>query len=234
MPVGARSRSTGRSCRSSARGRRRPRRSTAAVDAAARADVAAGHVAAARAVSRRRRPVSARRRAEGRVHAVRAALLYGSGDLRVEELPRPEPGPGDVLVQVELALTDGTDLKTYRRGHPLLAREFARRRSGTSSAASSTAGASSRRTRRPAWRCDGCARGEQCRELVFLAGAYAEWIVVPERIAAVNLHRRPARRSRRRSRRWSSRSRAALRGDRACGHRGRRSRSRSSGPVRSA
>jgi L-iditol 2-dehydrogenase len=31
-------------------------------------------------------------------------------------------------------------------------------------------------------------RGEQCRELVFLSGAYAEWIVVPQRVAAVNLH----------------------------------------------
>ena len=29
---------------------------------------------------------------------------------------------------------------------------------------------------------------EQCRELQFLSGAYADWIVVPERIAAVNLH----------------------------------------------
>jgi len=32
---------------------------------------------------------------------VKAALLYGPGDLRVEEVPRPEPGPGDVLAQVE-------------------------------------------------------------------------------------------------------------------------------------
>jgi L-iditol 2-dehydrogenase len=39
--------------------------------------------------------------------------------------------------------------------------------------------------------CDGCVRGEQCRELVFLAGAYADWILVPERIAAVNLHEVP-------------------------------------------
>ena len=61
--------------------------------------------------------------AEGRLHAVKAARLYAPGDLRVEEVPRPEPGPGDVLVQIEVALTDGTDLKTYRRGHPLLARE---------------------------------------------------------------------------------------------------------------
>ena len=54
---------------------------------------------------------------------MKAARLYAPGDLRVEDVPKPEPGPGDVLVQVEVALTDGTDFKTYRRGHPLLARE---------------------------------------------------------------------------------------------------------------
>jgi L-iditol 2-dehydrogenase len=118
---------------------------------------------------------------------VKAALLYGPGDLRVEELPRPEPGPGDVLVQVEVALTDGTDLKTYRRGHPLLAQsspapfghEFCGFVEGRRVVAANSA---------PCRSCDGCASGEQCRELVFLAGAYAEWIVVPERVAAVNLH----------------------------------------------
>jgi len=118
---------------------------------------------------------------------VKAALLYAPGDLRVEEVPRPEPGPGDVLVQVEIALTDGTDLKTYRRGHPLLARsspapfghEFCGLIDGRRVVAANSA---------PCLVCDGCTRGEQCRELVFLAGAYAEWILVPERIAAVNLH----------------------------------------------
>jgi L-iditol 2-dehydrogenase len=40
---------------------------------------------------------------------VRALLFYGPGDVRLEEVPRPEPGPGDVLVQVEVALTDGLD-----------------------------------------------------------------------------------------------------------------------------
>src|SRR5581483_9075512 len=44
----------------------------------------------------------------------------------------------------------------------------------------------------PCGACAGCERGEQCLALEFLAGAYAEWIVVPERIAAVNLHRVPA------------------------------------------
>ncbi len=118
---------------------------------------------------------------------MKAALLYEPGDLRVEEVPRPEPGPGEVLVQVEVALTDGTDLKTYRRGHPLLARtspapfghEFCGFVDGRRVVAANSA---------PCQACEGCARGEQCRELVFLAGAYAEWVVVPERIAAVNLH----------------------------------------------
>ena len=118
---------------------------------------------------------------------MRAALLHSPGDLRIEEVPRPEPAPGDVLVQVEVALTDGTDLKTYRRGHPLLltesparfGHEFCGLVDGRRVVAANSA---------PCGRCEGCRRGEQCRDLVFLSGAYAEWLVVPERIAAVNLH----------------------------------------------
>jgi L-iditol 2-dehydrogenase len=40
---------------------------------------------------------------------VRSLIFYGPGDVRLEDVPLPEPGPGDVLVQVEVALTDGTD-----------------------------------------------------------------------------------------------------------------------------
>ncbi len=122
---------------------------------------------------------------------MKAARLYAPGDLRVEEIPKPEPGPGDVLVQIEVALTDGTDLKTFRRGHPLLAQtspapfghEFCGLVDGRRVVAANSA---------PCGVCAGCARGEQCLDLVFLAGAYADWLVVPERIAAVNLHEVPA------------------------------------------
>ena len=122
---------------------------------------------------------------------MKAARLYAPGDLRIEDAPRPDPGPGEVLVQVEVALTDGTDLKTYRRGHPLLLREtpapfgheFCGLLEGRRVVAANSA---------PCGACDGCARGGQCRELQFLTGAYAEWMVVPERIAEVNLHRVPA------------------------------------------
>jgi L-iditol 2-dehydrogenase len=40
---------------------------------------------------------------------VKSLLFYGPGDVRLEDVPRPEPEPGDVLVQVEVALADGTD-----------------------------------------------------------------------------------------------------------------------------
>jgi L-iditol 2-dehydrogenase len=105
-------------------------------------------------------------------------------------MPRPEPRPGDVLVQIEVALTDGTDLKTFRRGHPLLAREspapFGHEFCGLVDGRRVVAANSA-----PCGACDGCVRGEQCRDLSFLAGAYADWIVVPKRIAEVNMHEVP-------------------------------------------
>jgi len=118
---------------------------------------------------------------------VKAARLYAPGDLRIEEVPKPVAGSGDVLVQVEVALTDGTDLKTFQRGHPLLLREspapFGHEFCGLVDGRRVVAANSA-----PCGACDGCARGEQCRDLVFLSGAYADWLVVPERIAAVNLY----------------------------------------------
>ncbi|MQA94135.1 MAG: alcohol dehydrogenase catalytic domain-containing protein [Streptosporangiales bacterium] len=42
---------------------------------------------------------------------MRAAVLYGPGDIRVVERAVPEPGPGEVLVRVAMCGTCGTDLK---------------------------------------------------------------------------------------------------------------------------
>jgi L-iditol 2-dehydrogenase len=121
---------------------------------------------------------------------VRALRFYGPGDLRLEEVPDPEPGPGDAVVQVEVALTDGTDAKTFKRGHPLLladtpspfGHEFAgidvdtgRRVVAANSA--------------PCGECAACARGEEtlCENRPFLNGAYAEYVLVPARIAERNM-----------------------------------------------
>jgi L-iditol 2-dehydrogenase len=122
---------------------------------------------------------------------VRALLYHGPGDLRVDEVPRPEPRPGDVLVQVEVALTDGTDAKAFRRGHPLLLETtpspFGHEFCGVDVADGRRVVAANSA---PCGECPPCGRGEEtlCENLrPFLNGAYAEYVLVPERIAARNL-----------------------------------------------
>jgi L-iditol 2-dehydrogenase len=122
---------------------------------------------------------------------VRALLYHGPGDLRVEEVPRPEPGPGDVLVEVEVALTDGTDTKAFRRGHPLLLAQlpspFGHEFCGVDVATGRRVVAANSA---PCGDCPPCRRGQEtlCENLrPFLNGAYAELLVVPARIAERNL-----------------------------------------------
>ena len=40
-----------------------------------------------------------------------AAVLRGVGDLSLRRVPRPEPGPGEVLLKVEANTICGTDLR---------------------------------------------------------------------------------------------------------------------------
>ena len=46
-----------------------------------------------------------------------AAVLYGSEDLRIEMIDVPHLAADEVLLRVRLALTDGTDLKVWKRGY---------------------------------------------------------------------------------------------------------------------
>jgi L-iditol 2-dehydrogenase len=111
---------------------------------------------------------------------VRALRFHGPGDLRLEDVPNPEPGPGDVLVQVEVALTDGTDLKTFRRGHPVLLRElpspFGHEFCGIDVA-----------TGKRVVAANSAATDDRGGPIELLNGAYAELLVVPAEIAEVNL-----------------------------------------------
>ena len=44
---------------------------------------------------------------------MKAAVWYGSKDIRIEEIATPEPGPGEVLVEVSRNGICGSDLHTY-------------------------------------------------------------------------------------------------------------------------
>jgi L-iditol 2-dehydrogenase len=122
---------------------------------------------------------------------VRALIFHGPGDVRLEDVPRPDRGPGDVLVQVEVALTDGTDAKAYRRGHPVLLgpppSPFGHEFAGVDVATGRRVVAANSA---PCGACAPCRRGDEtlCENLFpLLNGAYAEFILVPERIASRNL-----------------------------------------------
>jgi L-iditol 2-dehydrogenase len=111
---------------------------------------------------------------------VRALRFHGPGDLRLEQVPDPTTGPGDVLVRVEVALTDGTDLKAFRRGHPVLLRElpspFGHEFCGIDVA-----------TGRRVVAANSAAGDDRAEPVELLNGAYAELLLVPRAIAEVNL-----------------------------------------------
>ena len=122
---------------------------------------------------------------------MKALRLHGPGDLRLEDVPDPVPGDGDVLLRVEVALTDGTDLKAYRRGHPVLLdpppSPFGHEACGIDVATGRRVVPANSA---PCGACAPCARGQEtlCERLFpLLNGAYAELLLVPERIARRNL-----------------------------------------------
>jgi L-iditol 2-dehydrogenase len=47
--------------------------------------------------------------------------FHGPGDVRLEEAPRPEAGPGEVLLRVKACSTCGTDVKIFKSGHHRIA-----------------------------------------------------------------------------------------------------------------
>jgi len=129
-----------------------------------------------------------------------AAVLYGSEDLRVEEIEVPAISPEEVLLRVRLALTDGTDLKVWKRGYHAMMiqppavfghevvgeivamgkRVDSRWRLGTRVMAANSA---------PCFRCYHCRRGQEnlCDDLLFNNGAYAEYMRIPGRIVRENM-----------------------------------------------
>lgn len=132
---------------------------------------------------------------------MRAAILYGKEEIRVEELKLRPLAPGEVRIDIRAALTCGTDLKVFRRGYhakmivpPAV---FGHELSGViAEVHPETVGwkvgdrvvtANSA----PCGGCLHCQNGQEslCDDLLFLNGAYAESIIVPDRIVAKNLLR---------------------------------------------
>jgi alcohol dehydrogenase len=50
---------------------------------------------------------------------MRAAVFHGPNDIRVEQVPRPEPGPGEALIRVTLTTICGTDVHILKGEYPV-------------------------------------------------------------------------------------------------------------------
>jgi L-iditol 2-dehydrogenase len=130
-----------------------------------------------------------------------ATVYLGPGELSFRQMPIPETGPDDILVKVRTALTCGTDVKTYRRGHPkynpptLFGHEF----SGdvVRVGANVTTFAPGMRVvagnTAPCNECYFCKRGQPnlCDNLLVNLGAFAEYICVPGPIVRQNTFQVP-------------------------------------------
>lgn len=134
---------------------------------------------------------------------MKAIRYYAPKDIRYEEINIPELNEGEVLVKVMAALTCGTDVKTFRRGHPVLIKktpsgfghEFAGEivKIGENvkgfEIGDRVVGANSA----PCGECFFCKKGEEnlCENLELLNGAYAQYIVIPKIIVEKNLIKLP-------------------------------------------
>ena len=129
---------------------------------------------------------------------MRAAVLRGQEDLRIEDVPVPTAGPGELVLRVGAALTCGTDLKVYRRGYHAkmltLDRLFGHELAGTVVQVGEGVTSFSIGDRAlplnsaPCDACFFCRNNQQnlCDDLLFNNGAYAEFIRIPARIVEKN------------------------------------------------
>ena len=128
-----------------------------------------------------------------------AAVFYAPLDVRFERIEIPRPGRGEALVKVRAALTCGTDIKAYQRGHPTMIRKapttFGHEFSGEIVEAGEGITEFKPGMRVvccnavPCHECYYCKIGHRnlCDDLLVLNGAYSEYIVIPARMVKHNL-----------------------------------------------
>lgn len=135
---------------------------------------------------------------------MKALVLEEPGCLALRKLEVPEPGCGEILIKVEAATTCGTDLKAFLRGHPQIPMPgvFGHEYSGTvasvGSGASFAVGEAVMGVHSaPCRECHWCLRGQEnlCESIMAtkVLGSYAEFLLIPERIARLSLFRKPSK-----------------------------------------
>jgi L-iditol 2-dehydrogenase len=134
---------------------------------------------------------------------LKVVYLAQPGTVTIEDKPPPKPSAGEALVRIRAALTCGTDLKAFLRGHPLIpmpgpfGHEFSgiieevgkgvrRFRPGDEIMSVHTA---------PCLTCRYCKKRifNLCENIMGtkILGAFAEYIVIPQHILKQNVYLKP-------------------------------------------
>lgn len=133
----------------------------------------------------------------------RVATLVAPQRIEVREEAVPAAAEGGIVVRVRAALTDGTDLKAYRRGHPKMPMPTRFGHEFSGDVASAGAGVTAFREgdavmcahTAPCGACFWCEHGEEelCERVMpeMLLGAYADYVAVPPRVVARNCFLKP-------------------------------------------
>jgi len=127
---------------------------------------------------------------------MRSVYYLGPGRIELRQVPVPVPQAGELVVRVRTALTCGTDVKTYLRGHPKFppptpfGHEFA------GEVAACGAGVTAFRPGQrvtanvfaPCGECFFCRVGQAnlCEAMVYNLGAFAEYLRIPAAIVRYN------------------------------------------------
>lgn len=126
-----------------------------------------------------------------------AARVHGPGDLRVESIDPPPVGPGELQLAVTVALTCGTDVKTFKVGHPAappypftLGHELVGTVTtvGEGAAGFGVGDLVGVANSAPCESCFYCDLGQTtlCEHPLYLFGAFAELVNIPSRIVRLN------------------------------------------------
>ena len=134
---------------------------------------------------------------------MKAAILVEPKRIELRDVPVPQPAKGGILVRIRAALTDGTDLKAWRRGHPQMPMPtpFGHEFSGEVAAIGegvvkfAVGDAVMSVHSAPCGVCYWClhAQEELCESVMStkILGAYAEYIEIPAHIVERNCYPKP-------------------------------------------
>lgn len=133
---------------------------------------------------------------------MKALVLLEPGSIQLSDVPVPVPGPGEILLRVEAAPTCGTDLKAFLRGHPQIpmpgqfGHEYAGRVVAVGVGAPFAIGDEVMGVHSaPCQQCRWCLNDQEnlCESIMAtkVLGSYAEYLLVPQRIARLNMFPKP-------------------------------------------